>query len=80
VGARCIVCGSPEVRARDRCATCYGYRRRTGTDRSEALRVKRNAAELEREQADDVDALRRLYRQWIRRPDPGSAPPSDWVE
>lgn len=50
---RCVICGAEPVKAHDRCATCYQYRRRNGTDRDpEAIaeaNLRAEDAELEAE-------------------------------
>lgn len=44
----CLVCGGPAI-AKERCRTCYEYRRRHGTDRPEELVIRLTELDIERE-------------------------------
>jgi hypothetical protein len=74
-----MVCGRPAV-SRDRCDTCYRFRRRTGRDRDPGRNVEANRRRLERDQEEAwirsiyVDAQRRLDDAEHRAA--GSAPTS----
>lgn len=45
----CVVCGDPRTLAKNRCGTCYQYRRRTGVDRSFKLVKRLTERDIERE-------------------------------
>lgn len=45
----CIRCGAPVVVAKERCRTCYEYRRRHGVDRSDELIIRLTERDIEQE-------------------------------
>lgn len=47
----CHVCGDPKTVAKARCHTCYEYRRRTGTDRSEKHVIRLTERDIEKDLA-----------------------------